>query len=257
MAPSGSFPVWSNRACSVVPAPSARMTNGFIPSSHQVRSVCWMVRFSVRTSHSASCAPVQSAGTVLTGTSVVSEIVGNVSAKRMGVSSVRAATVRNVRTVEPAVRAVRDEKPRPIPQTEASRTATSRITRRSAVPGVSPMARAMPKNGTLATRKAHAAAQAASSLPATISTGVRSVTWRVASVPAFRSPLIPVEASVGVTSRPSPSTRNVTAPKSSGPWGVRPVPVNVLRAPDVSRVMAPTTTNHTTSATIHRVERTR
>ena len=44
------------------------------------------------------------------------------SPNRIGVSSVSAATVRNVSTVDPAVRVVSAEKPSPIPHTAASRT---------------------------------------------------------------------------------------------------------------------------------------
>ena len=184
------------------------------------------------------------------------------SPNRAGVSRTSAATVRNVSTVDPAVRAVTAENPSPIPHTDARITATTTTTRSTARPGVPPSASATPKKGRLATRNAHAAAHAASSLPAVISAGVSSVTCSVASVPALRSPLMPVDASVGVTSRPRPSTRNVTAANRSGPFdvwlsGVPWLDAIVESAPDASSVIAPTTTNHTTSATTHRVERTR
>jgi hypothetical protein len=73
-----------------------------------------------------------------------------------------------------------------------------------------PPASAQIRNGMLATRKASAAIHAAASLPSTISAGESRVTCSVASVPAFRSPLIAPEERVGATSSPRNSTKPTT-----------------------------------------------
>ena len=238
------------------------MTSGFAASSHQVRSVCnWVV---VRVTHAHSGAPdvMSSVGTldhVRTSSVWDTMPVPSVSTKTSGAMSVVAAIVRNVSRVEPAVRATNADQPTPMAHTHASSTAVSSTATTKDSAGVPPISTPSSRNGRLATRKANEAAHAASSLPSTISAGLSSVTWRVARVPALRSPLIEVELRVGVTSSPRPSTSISTEENSSGPREAEAPALldSALIAPELSSVSPPTTTNQTMRATIHRVERTR
>ena len=71
--------------------------------------------------------------------------------------------------------------------------------------------------GSAATRNTAAASQAATSLPAAISKAESRVAWRVARVPAERSPLMDVAVKAGAITKAMPSTKKAMMPKASGP----------------------------------------
>src|SRR5690606_2864892 len=135
----------------------------------------------------------------------------------MSDTTVRPATETYVRTAEPAVRLVRDEKPSPTAHTTARTSARSSSVVSSPTGGVPPALNAQTTNGTDTARNASEDTQAARSLPSTISAGLRSVTWSVASVPAARSPLIDVAESVGETTMPRNSTKKTMKPNIDRP----------------------------------------